>query len=787
MIICNNNTFVLNTDNTTYAFRVMDTGHLEHLYYGKKIRIDELCGVEALCQQNAFAPGNTINYDEKHGGFTMEDMCLEVSAYGKGDIRDSFVNIIHADGSATSDFIYDSHSVIKGKSALSTLPSAYGEENEVEELTVVLKDASYDVTLELKYAVFASTDVITRSSKIINNTDSEIKIDKIMSLCLDIPDGEYTLSTFHGNWVREMNKVDRDVTMGRYVGGSMTGTSSNRNNPLMILAQHNATQSYGKCIGVNLIYSGNHYESVERSSFGKVRVLNGIQPEGFEFILEAGEAFEAPEAVLAFSDKGYNGISNCMHEFVRNHIVRGNWKNKPRPILINSWEANYFDINESKLLKLAKVAKKVGIELFVMDDGWFGERDDDRRSLGDWTPNPKKLPGGVKGLCDKINDAGLEFGIWVEPEMVNVDSNLYREHPDWCLAIPGKAHSEGRTQRVLDLCREDVQEYIIQAMSDVFGSANIFYVKWDMNRNFTDYYSQALDAAHQGEVAHRYVMGLYRVMGELTKRFPDILFEGCSSGGNRFDLGILSYFPQIWGSDNTDAICRASIQNGYSYGYPPETIGSHVSVCPNHQTLRETPLETRFAVASFGSFGYECNLCDMKKEEIAQIEEQVKIYKGLRENLWQGHFYRGKSFDEGNNTEWTYVSRDGRHGVGMVLQKLCEANKQFYCYRAMGLNEDMKYHFSNRFVKYNIKEFGDLVNTVAPIHVKKDSLLHNAIAKVIKLDGETEDVTAYGDTLMEAGVKLKPAFSGTGFDDRVRFFPDFAARLYYMDESEEQG
>jgi len=763
MIVCSNGCFVLSTNNTTYAFSVMETGHLEHLYYGKRINIDKLVGVEALCQQKAYAPGNTIAYDNEHGDFTMEDICLEISAYGKGDIRDCFVNIIHEDGSRTSDFVYSSHYVIDGKSMLTTLPSAYGDSTQVQELTVVLKDASYDVELELKYAVFADTDVITRCARIINKTDGEIKIDRIMSLCLDMCDGDYTLTTFHGNWAREMNKVDRAVSMGRYVGGSMTGTSSNRNNPLMILAQKNATQSYGKCIGINLIYSGNHYESVECSSFGKTRVLSGIQPEGFEYTLEAGECFEAPEAVLAFSDKGYNGVSGCMHEFVRNHIVRGSWKNKPRPILINSWEANYFDIDEDKLLELAAAAKEAGIELFVMDDGWFGRRDDDRSSLGDWTPNPKKLPSGVKGLCDKINAAGLEFGIWVEPEMVNVDSDLYRAHPDWCLAIPGKAHSEGRTQRVLDLCREDVQDYIIEAMTSVFSSANIYYVKWDMNRNITDYYSQAFDAGHQGEVAHRYVMGLYRIMGEIVKRFPDILFEGCSSGGNRFDLGILSYFPQIWGSDNTDAICRASIQNGYSYGYPPETVGAHVSICPNHQTMRDTPLETRFAVASFGSFGYECNLCKMSAEELALIKKQVKLYKIIRDRMWQGKFYRGKSFDEGNSTEWTCVSSDGEHAVGMILQNLGEAAKQFYCYRAMGLDADIKYHFSNVVAMGIDMSEADLAE------------------RVIRFDDEVEDVIAYGDTLMEAGVKLKPAASGTGWGAKVRSFPDFAARLYFMD------
>ena len=471
-------------------------------------------------------------------------------------------------------------------------------------------------------------------------------------------------------------------------------------------------------------------------------------------------------------------MSQNMHHFVKECIVRGRWKNKIRPVLLNSWEASYFDINESKLLKLAKAGKDVGIELFVMDDGWFGKRDDDKSSLGDWHVNRKKLPNGVEGLCKKVNDLGLDFGIWVEPEMVNVDSELYRAHPDWVMDIPGKPHTEGRNQRILDLANPEVVDYLIAQMEKVFSSANIAYVKWDMNRIFSDVYSRYLPADRQGETAHRYILGLYRMMKTLTEEFPDILFEGCSSGGHSCDLGILSFFPQIWASDDTDAVYRANGQTGYSYGYPMNTVSAHVSACPNHQTLRTAPLETRFNVAAFGVCGYECNLCDMKKEELSEIKNQIEIYKNWRDVLQYGDFYRGRS---GNIHEWTCVSRDKTKAVGMIMQELVEPNKQFEQYFPKGLDKKVKYIFSNRDLKYNIKYFGDLVNTASPIHIKQDSLMHNIVSKFVKMQGEKEEYIASGSTLM-SGVKLTQGFAATGYNEETRFFQDFGSRIYFMEE-----
>ena len=794
MIRKENSVFILDTTHTTYCFRVMETGHLEHLYYGRKITLSCEEDAKVLVEKQAFAPGNLNAYDEEHKSIALEDTRLEMSAYGRGDIREPFIEVVHSDGSYTSDFLFENAEILEKKIELNNMPTAYDENENVKQLCITLKDKQYDLVLELYYSVFEECDVITRSARLINNSAETVKLLRLMSLQLDLDTADYTMTTFNGAWAREMHKTQIPIRVGKHVNASYAGISSSRANPFVMLSKEGTTEDCGECYGVNLIYSGNHYEAAEVNSFGKTRFVTGINPQSFCFVLEPDDVFETPEAVMTYSHKGFNGMSVQTHRFVREHIVRGQWKRKVRPVLLNSWEASYFDINERKLLNLAKAGKDVGIELFVMDDGWFGERNDDTTSLGDWDVNKKKLPGGVKRLCDKVREMGLMFGIWVEPEMVNVKSRLYEEHPDWVLQIPKNPHSEGRNQRILDLTRKEVQDFIIEKMSEVFSSADISYVKWDMNRIFSDYFSSALPKEKQGEVAHRYVLGLYRCMKELTERFPHILFEGCASGGNRFDLGILSYFPQIWASDDTDALCRSEIQNGYSYGYPMSTVAAHVSSCPNHQTLRVTPLDTRFNVAAFGVFGYECNFCDMKSEELEMIKEQISLYKNWREVLQFGTFYRGRSYGTGdtqssslwhsedNCMEWTCVSEDKSKAVGFLMQKLTVPNSQFHYYVAKGLKEDAKYHFYNRELKYNIKNFGDLVNMVAPVHIKQDSLTHNLISKFIKMDGEKEDCYAYGDTLMHGGVRLKQAFAGTGYSDEVRYFQDFGSRIYFMEE-----
>lgn len=482
--------FGLHTENTSYVFAVLPTGQLEHLYYGKRIRLNK-GAVAALREKHSFAPGNTVIYDDKHPEYSLEDMKLEMSSYGKGDIREPFVELVYPDGSRTSDFVYKGYELISGKPELDTLPSSYCDETQMGQnmtLRITLADSRYPLELELLYYVYEQDNVICRNSRLINKGEKSVEIKRLMSLMLDMDGEGYVMSTFNGAWAREMNRHDTVVTAGKLINSSYTGTSSSRANPFVMVMNRNTAEDCGECYGFNLIYSGNHYEALEVNGFSKSRFVSGINPRSFSWRLEPGEMFEAPEAVMTYSAAGCNGMSHNMHSFVREHIVRGEWKHKDRPILLNSWEAAYFDINERKLCGLAKAGKAVGVELFVMDDGWFGERNDDRHSLGDWEVNRHKLPGGLKGICNKINALGMDFGIWVEPEMVNTDSRLYREHPEWAVDIPGQPHSEGRNQKLLDLCNPKVREYIIESMTRVFSSADIAYVKWDMNRIFSDYF-----------------------------------------------------------------------------------------------------------------------------------------------------------------------------------------------------------------------------------------------------------------------------------------------------------
>lgn len=797
MITYENGVFLLETQNTSYIFRIMKSGHLEHLYYGRKVYLGETSraksdGIRALTQKYANNTGG-IAYNQKDVAISMNDVRLEVSGRGTGDFRQPFVEITWEDGTQTCDFIYEKHEILERKYELKMLPSAYDDTEEVTTLVITLKEKFKPVKMLLYYSVFADTDCIVRSAVLKNKGEEAICVDRLMSMQLDMEGNGYDMISFHGDWGREMQRHRISLTGGSAVNSSATGVSSNQANPFTMIATPWTTEEHGECIACNLIYSGNHYEAAHINVQNKTRFIAGINPEMFSWKLEPGEEFETPEAVFTFSYTGFSGISEHMHEFVREHIVRGEWKKKERPVLLNSWEAAYFNFNESKLLKMAKTGKELGVELFVLDDGWFGKRNSDTCSLGDWYVNTKKLPSGIKGIAEKVEALGLKFGIWVEPEMVNEDSDLYRAHPDWAVKIPGRSHSLGRNQMFLDYTREEVQDNIIEQMSDVFSSAPISYVKWDMNRSFSDLYSASLPADRQKEFLHRYMIGLYRVMGTLTMRFPHILFEACASGGNRFDLGMLCYMPQIWGSDDTDAICRTYIQNGYSYGYPQSTIDAHVSGCPNHQTLRETPLNSRFAVAAFGVLGYECNVNEMTKEEQEEIKQQIAIYKEWRPVLQYGQFYRtGGSLNEQsrfgferNLAEWTIVAPDKKNAVGMMIQETVKPNTSHGIYRARGLDDMQMYKFTTREMKYDLHLFGDLINAIAPIHIKKNSLLHNTIAKFVKMPGETEDYIVSGSVLNHAGVELSQAFAGTGYEDGTRLYQDFHARMYFMEGIEE--
>lgn len=771
--------FILNTDHTSYMLAITPSGHAEHLYYGARIDVDTAEELEALRQKREFEPGNAIVYSADHPTAVLEDMCLEFSGTGHGDIREPFIELVQADGSRTTDFLYRGCEITDNKPSLSGLPGSYNADGTAEHLCLAFKDGA--MVLELHYCVYPECDVITRWAKLVNNGDHAIELERLLSTQLDLPDNEWQTTSFHGAWTREMEKSTASVPHGKFVIESRTGCSSNRANPFFMLHRPDATEDSGAVYGFNLIYSGNHYAAVEVSAYRKTRVAQGVNPAGFRFILEKGESFTAPEAVMTYSDNGFSGQSRNMHRFVKDHILRGEWAKAERPILLNSWEASYFNISESSLVSLAKAGHELGVELFVMDDGWFGDRSDDTRSLGDWDPNHKKLPGGLGRLSKKITDHGMRFGVWVEPEMVNVNSRLYEQHPDWATAINDKLHSEGRHQRILDLCNPEICDYLIEKMSEVFSSGKISYVKWDMNRIFSDVYSPYLHPKRQGETAHRYILGLYKLMGALTKRFPHILFEGCASGGNRFDLGILCYFPQIWASDNTDALCRSHIQEGYSYGYPQCCIGAHVSGSPNHQTLRSTPLETRFNIAAFGALGYELDVGKMFRWDKEHTRLQITLYKVWRDVLQYGDFYRIRS---GNVHEWICVSDDKTRAVGMMMQESVEPNTQAHRFYCKGLDPDRTYRFHNISGRVNIKLFGSLINTMSPIRIRQDGMLHNMIARFIKMGGEVEDHTAKGSVLMSAGVALRQQFSGTGYNENVRLFPDFSSRMYFIEAVE---
>lgn len=779
MITVKDEVFFLNTQNTSYIFGVTKEGLLEHFHYGKRVDISEdlyVDSVRAMREKVSHAKGTTVNY-EKNSYTVTEDMLLEVSGLGKGDFREPFVIVRYGDGSITSDFIYESARVLDTPEFPKGMPSAIPDgEGTLEQLEVVLKERVKNVRLRLIYTVIPKCDVLTRRAELINESDESVVIKRLMSTQLDIDECGLKAITFGGNWGREMTRTDTIVEAQTLVNATTAGISSNRSNPFMMLTAADATEEAGDCYGFNLVYSGNHCEMVNVGGFYKTRFLSGINPTGFEWVLESGESFETPEAVMTFSAAGFRGISLNMQHFVKRHIVRGYFKDRVRPILLNSWEAAYFNISESRILSLAKKAKEAGVELLVMDDGWFKGRNDDTTSLGDWTEDKKKLPGGIEGIAAKVHDVGLDFGVWVEPEMISENSDLFRAHPEYAMRIPGRDNSPGRNQMILDLTNPEVREYVKSSMKNVIGKKGVNYIKWDMNRMFSDVFSGVLEAEHQQETAHRYVLGLYEIVKYLTEEFPEVLFENCASGGNRFDLGMTAYMPQTWGSDDSDAFERTRIQTGYSYGYPMSTVTSHVSACPNHQTLRNTPLDTRFNVAAFGVFGYEINLGECSSEDFKEIKAQIETMKEWREVFFFGDFYRV------TDTQWMVVSPDKRRAVTMIWDKLTTPNNFYRKIKTAGLDESFTYHVYNIKLKHNIKQFGSLVNQVSPVHIRQDSFVHNTIAKFYKMDGETEDYTVSGALLNNAGIKLKQAFGGTGFDEETRLFKDFSSRMYFFEK-----
>ena len=686
-----NRTFHLFNDKISYIMAVLPNGQMGQLYFGKRIHQRE--DYSYLLEMMARPMGSYVFENDRT--LSLEHVKQEYGVYGSTDYRCPAVEILQENGSRISDFCYKSHTVSGGKPKLKGLPATYTEsDSEAETLTLVLEDKVTGIELELLYTLFAGSGIIARSARFLNCGKKPVHLLKAMSLCMDLPDHDYDWIQFSGAWARERYPKKRRLETGIQSVGSMRGHSSHEHNPFVILKRPTADEFQGEVIGFSLIYSGNFLAQAEVDTHDTTRVLLGINPEWFDWKLEPGEEFQTPEAVMVYTDRGMNDMSQTFHRLFQKRLARGYWRDRERPILINNWEATYFDFTEERIVEIAKKAKEQGIELFVLDDGWFGKRTSERAGLGDWKANPERLPEGITGLAQKIEALGMKFGLWFEPEMVNKDSDLYREHPDWILSVPERRQSQGRYQYVLDFSRKEVVDYIYDRMAEILGSGKVSYVKWDMNRSITECWSAALPADRQGEVFHRYILGVYDLYDRLNTAFPEVLFESCASGGGRFDPGLLYYAPQGWASDDTDAAERLKIQYGTSYCYPISSIGAHVSASPNHQIMRSTPLYTRANVACFGTFGYELDLNRLTAEEQEEVKRQTAFMKKYRSVLQFGSFYRLESPFEGNVTAWMSVSGDRKTAVVGWYRTLNGINMGYTRVKLRGLEPDSVYRVS---------------------------------------------------------------------------------------------
>ena len=663
-------------------------GFLLHLYYGKKT---DTCMDYLLTYYDRGFSGNPYDAGEDRT-YSMDTLPQEFPCYGNGDFRSTAFAVENVDGSMSCDLRYKSHKIFDGKYNLEGLPAVYASEEEAQTLEILMEDPVTGVKVVLLYGVLPAQDIITRSVSVKNESSGKIYLNKIESASLDFLYGDYELLTFYGRHAMERNVQRVPVVHGTQKIGSVRGTSSHQYNPMMILAEKETTEDKGNCYAMSFVYSGCFQGEVLKDQLNQTRMMLGLQEEAFRYPLETGEMFQAPEVILSYSSEGMNRLSQNLHHCIRQHICRGKYKEEIRPILINSWEAAYFDFTGDTIYELAKAAKEVNIDMLVMDDGWFGKRDDDNSGLGDWFVNEKKLGGTLGNLIKKINDLGVKFGIWIEPEMVSEDSDLYRKHPDWALTVPGRNPVRSRNQLVLDFSRKEVVDEIYDQICKVLDQGNIEYVKWDMNRSLMDVYSSV--TRDQGRVLHDYVLGLYDFLERLVQRYPNLLIEGCSGGGGRFDAGMMYYTPQIWCSDNTDAIDRLRIQYGTSFGYPVSVVGSHVSAVPNHQTGRKTPLHTRGVVAMSGTFGYELNLMKLSEEEKQEIREQIAEYKSYASIIQNGLYYRLSNPTTEEICAWEFVHTDEKEQSKVLLNivmQVIHGNMTVNYVKLQGLEETAVY------------------------------------------------------------------------------------------------
>lgn len=752
--------FHLYNNEVSYIMRIMENGQLENLYYGKKIHDKEDF---AYFHDEAMRSQMSVCIPEP-GLLSMQYTRQEYPSYGTGDYRSPAVTIAQENGSRIIDFKYAGHEIYSGKKEILPLPATYVEEKEeAETLEVTLHDNVMDTDLILSYTIYEAYPVITRNTKFVHKGKEKIVLERAMSASVEFLDMDYEMVQLSGGWSRERYVKNRKLEMGIQSIQSLNGTCCGaEHNPFLALKRPHTTESQGEVYGFSLVYSGNYLGQVEVSTFDMTRVMMGINPEDFSWELKSGESFQTPEVVMVYSDKGLNKMSQTYHRLYRKRLMHGEWRDKARPILLNNWEATYFDFNEEKILTIAKKAKEVGVELFVLDDGWFGARNDDYRGLGDWYVNLEKLPDGISGLSRKVEELGLKFGLWVELEMVNKDSDLYRAHPDWIISAPNRFESHARHQNVLDFSRKEVVDYIYEMIAKVIRESSISYIKWDMNRYMSEPYSKGSAPCEQGKVMHKYILGVYDLYTRLTTEFPHILFESCASGGARFDPAMLYFAPQTWCSDDTDASERTKIQYGTSYVYPIVSMGSHVSAVPNHQMHRITPIETRANVAYFGTFGYELDLNLLSDAEIETVKKQIAFMKEHRELIqMDGDFYRLLSPFEGNETAWMVVSSDKTQAVAAFYQRLNKVNASWLRLKLDGLDANTKYEVSC---------------DMAPV-ASYDAKIAEAYGHKTEEDS-VKTYQAYGDELMSAGIPIDR-------EELNKKGGDFASLLYTLKKVDE--
>lgn len=693
-ITFNQNTriFSIETENTGYYIGIVDKENfVGHVHYGKKLDSEDLLYKYLKIEEAPKVPSQ----NERERLSFMDCFAFEYPCGGTGDFRESALNVKNEFGQSAVSLEYQSHEILKGKPALEGLPHTWGSDKDTMTLLLHCKDRTLNLDITLSYSIFEGCDVVARSVKITNSSASECKLTKVYSMCLSLENKGYDFISLHGSWARERHIDRTPLFHGKTAVSSIRGETSHQEHSFFALARHNADYDQGEVYGFNFVYSGNFISQAQVDQFENIRAVMGINQEGFEWLLKPGESFTAPEALLVYSAEGLNKMSQNFHNVIRSHLIRGKYKDKMRPILINNWEATYFDFNTEKLLDIAREASKDGIEMLVMDDGWFGHRSSDDSSLGDWFVNENKINGGLKHLVDEVNKLGMKFGIWFEPEMISPDSKLYEAHPDWAIQVKNRKPGLCRCQYVLDLSRKEVCDYVFESLCTILESANIEYVKWDMNRQLSDLGSSLLTKENHGELYHRYVLAVYDLQERLTKEFPHLLLENCSGGGARFDAGMLFYSPQIWCSDDTDAIERLEIQEGTALAFPLSAMGAHVSTCPNHACGRQTPFRTRGFVALAGTFGYELDITKIPAEDRALIPGQIEMYKKYNSLVREGDYWRIASYAENHQWDaWMNVSKDQNKALLTIVHVLNHPNFKSRNVSIKGLSPEKRYHIT---------------------------------------------------------------------------------------------